>query len=701
MMNQSMRLLLCGTLSAAVFTLQPALHPLCAQTVPARNEAPSLPLDRAQAYYHAALASAYVDEAASEGRMERVTQAIEEYKLALAADPASAELNNQLASLYFHAGKLREAEQSAHALIKAHPDNIDAHKLLGRIYLRALSENRNALGGAVSGNPLEQAVVEYEKLVVLEPHNVEDHLLLGQLYSAKHEGKKAEEQFSAARGIEPANEEVVLNLARLYAENSDAAAQIKLIEAIPEGDRTPRMEAVLGGAYAIEKDNKQAIAAYRRATQLDPGDTRLIEAYAQALLTDEQFDEALRQYRIIAEAEPDNTAALIHECELLRRTGKYEEALAIIREARKKDGKSLEAGYNEGLLLDVLGRYSEAEHILDQMVEQTSHANGAYTAEEKNNRAIFLERLASVYHEQGKTDQAVATYGKMIELGGDPARRGYQGQVDSLRDAKQFDKAIEIARKGVEAFPKDREITLLLAGELADHGKADEGLAMARKLLEGSADDRSIQLAIGQICVRLRRYKEAEEAFAKAAALSTKKEDLTYVYFLRGELAERQKHFEVAEQEFRHALDLDPGSAMTLNYLGYMLADRGIKLPEALRFLRKAVDLDPMSGAYLDSLGWVYFKMGEYELAEENLRHAIERDQADPTVHEHMGDLYEKTGRIRQATAQWEQALAGLSKSASADVEPGEITRLQHKLEAARTRLARQDSAEGKSTHNE
>lgn len=132
---------------------------------------------------------------------------------------------------------------------------------------------------------------------------------------------------------------------------------------------------------------------------------------------------------------------------------------------------------------------------------------------------------------------------------------------------------------------------------------------------------------------------------------------------------------------------------MTLNYLGYMLADKSMRLPEALKMIRKAVDLEPMNGAYLDSLGWVYFKMGEYELAEDNLRQAVQRDQADPTVHEHMGDLYEKTGRIRQAAEQWELSLTEFAKSSSADVEPGDVAKVQKKLESARVKLANKDSA--------
>jgi len=397
----------------------------------------------------------------------------------------------------------------------------------------------------------------------------------------------------------------------------------------------------------------------------------------------------------LAETDPEDIGALIHIGEIQRRQGKYEDALTTIRKARKKDPSSLEAGYNEGLLLDVLGRYDEAAQTYEKMVDLTSHANGAYTAEEKNNRGIFLERLGAVYHEENKTAEAIAAYQKMIDLGGDMALRGFQGQVDTYRDAKQFDKAVEVSHKAVEANPKDRELKLMLAGELTDLGKGEEGLAMAKGLIANTGEDRTVWLALGQMYVRMRRWKDAEDAFGKASPLTTKQEDRIYLLFLKGELAERQKHFEPAEQFFRQALDLDPANAMTLNYLGYMLADKGLRLPEALKLIRKAVELEPMNGAYLDSLGWVYFKMGQYELAEENLRQAVARDQTDPTVHDHLGDLYEKTGRIRLAAAQWELSLAEYAKSATADVEPGDLAKVQKKLEGARVKLAKQEYVTG------
>jgi tetratricopeptide (TPR) repeat protein len=664
-----------------------------AQSEGSTTEAPN----RAVAYYHSALAAIYEDEASSLGHSEYATRAVEEYKLALNADPSSNELREALASLYFRIGRLHDAEATAKELIRISPDNLDAHQLLGRIYLRQISESQSRLSSSTSNSSSENsavdlAIAEFEKIVSLAPKSVEDRMVLGQLYTIKREDKKAEEQFNIAKSIEPDSEEVILNLVHLFAENGDMTRAVKVIEDISESDRTAKMELALGAAYDQMKQPKKAIEAYRRANGIEPDDERTMETLAQALLSDSQFDEALKVYKDLSAADPENASAFVHIGEILRRQQKYEDALAAIRKAQQIDANSLEAGYNEGLLLDVLGRYDEAAKVYQRMVELTSHANGAYTTEEKNNRAIFLDRLGTIYHEQNKVNEAIDVYQKMIELGSDTEVRGYQNQVDIYRDARQFDKAVEVSRKAVEVNPKNRDLKLMLASELTDVGKTEEGLTMAKSLLANNNDDRQVWLALAQMYTRLRRWKEADEALTKVTSLTTKKEDRLYLYFMKGEVAERQKHIDTAEQYFRQALDLEPDSAMTLNYLGYMLADKGLRLPEALKMIRRAVELEPTNGAYLDSLGWIYFKMGEYELAEVNLRQAVERDQTDPTVHDHLGDLYEKTGRIRLAAAQWEISLSQYAKSASADVEPGDVTKVQHKLESARVRLAKQEN---------
>jgi tetratricopeptide (TPR) repeat protein len=651
---------------------------------------------RAQSYYHAALAEIYEEQAIATGRPEFMRHAVEEYKTALSADPNSPQLNDELADLYFRTGQIREAEATARGLLKTSPNDIDAHRLLGRLYLRQLSEAQNAVSSSSpTGNTLDQAIGEFQKIITLDPRSIEDRMVLGQLFTVKHQTEKAEEQFKAAQNLDPDSEEVVLNLSRLYAENGDMAHATKVIENVPESERTTKMEFALGAVYDQMKRPKDAIGAYKRAADMDPEDARTLGALAQALLNDGQLDESLKVYKQIAAADPEDAGNLVHIGEILRRQGKYEEALTTVKKAVKKDPDSLEAGYNEGLLLDVLGRYDESAQVYEHMVDLTSHANGAYTADEKNNRAIFLERLGSVYHEQNKVDESIATYQKLIDLGGENALRGYQSEVEVYRDARMYDKAIAVSRKAVEADPKNRDLKLMLAGELVDEGKDEDGISMAKGMLTNSNQDREVWIALGQIYTRLHRWKDGEEALTKATSLTSKKEDNLYLLFLKGSLAERQKHFEPAEQYFRQALQVDPNNAMVLNYLGYMLADKGSRVTEALKMIRKAVEAEPMNGAYLDSLGWAYFKLGQYEQAETNLRQAVERSQTDPTVHDHLGDLYEKTGRIRLAAAQWEISVNQFSKSASADIEPAEVAKVQKKLDSARVRLARQDNATG------
>jgi len=124
-----------------------------------------------------------------------------------------------------------------------------------------------------------------------------------------------------------------------------------------------------------------------------------------------------------------------------------------------------------------------------------------------------------------------------------------------------------------------------------------------------------------------------------------------------------------------------------------MLADRGVRLEEAMGYIKKAVQLDPQNGAYLDSLGWAYFKMGNYDMAEENLRKALEHVNNDPTVLDHMGDLFQKTDRLKLAAGYWERALQEWNKTVSAEVEQSDVAKVQKKLDAARVKLAQGNGA--------
>src|SRR5208282_3424569 len=220
-----------------------------------------------------------------------------------------------------------------------------------------------------------------------------------------------------------------------------------------------------------------------------------------------------------------------------------------------------------------------------------------------------------------------------------------------------------VAREAVQKLPDDQELRMVLDAQLADTGDPEKPLADVRSLLKGNPEDREVYVRLAIMYTRLKRYSDAEEALNKAETLSTKAEDKEYVHFLRGDTYEHEKKYDEAEAEFKKVLAANPQSAVTLNYLGYMNADRGVRLEESLAYIRQAVSLEPSNGAYLDSLGWAYFRLGKYEQAEESLTKASLRMGSDPTVQDHLGDLYQRTGRLKLAAAHWERAVAEWNKT--------------------------------------
>ena len=208
---------------AVLGTLLLLRRPLFAEskpTVPPKQEtatAPAQETTRGAAYYHLALAHTYEDMAANTGRQDYATRAVEEYKLALNADPTSAFLNNGLAELYFRTGRVRDAILTAQDTIKRDPKNIAAHKLLGRIYLHSLGDMQNGASQQV----LDLAISEYKQISALDPTDIQSHLVLGQLYTVNHDSQLAQQEFEAAQKIDPNSEDVALNLARLYGESGD------------------------------------------------------------------------------------------------------------------------------------------------------------------------------------------------------------------------------------------------------------------------------------------------------------------------------------------------------------------------------------------------------------------------------------------------------------------------------------------------
>ena len=651
-------------------------------------------VDKAAAYYHYTLAHMYEEMVTAYGRSDLALKATEEYRLAIEADPSSEFLTSGLAELYVKTGRIADAVREAQDIIKRDPRNLEAHKLLGRIYLRSLGDMP---GGNGSDNILKLAIEQYQEIVKLDPDSVDDHLLLGRLYRLSNDSQKAEAELNTAIKIDPTSEEAVTTLAMLYTDEGDTAHALKVLSSIPDSARSAKLYSALGAAYEQRKDYKSAIDAYKRAIVLDRDNLDAIRGLAENLLNDGQLDSALEQYKVIADSNPEDAQTYVRIAEIYRRQAKYDQALENLKRADSLVPDTMDVPYSMAAVYQAQGRYDEAAKLLQELLKKTEKSNEVGTSQaDRNNRAIFIERLGMVYREQENYTAAVETFRKMLTLGDENARSGYQEIIDTYRDAKQWPQATAAAKEAVQKMPNDRDLRMVLDAQLADTGEFDQAIADIRSMLKGGAEDRDIYVRLGIIYTRAKRWSDAEQALAKADQLSTKPDERAYVSFLRGDYYQRQKMFDQAESEFRKVLNAtpptDPQAAATLNYLGYMNADRGVKLEESLSYIKQALSFEPNNGAYLDSLGWAYFKLGKYDLAEENLNKAAVHMGSDPTVQEHLGDLYQKTGRLKLAAAHWDRAVQEWNKTVPAEQDSEAFAKVQQKLDAAKVRLAKEES---------
>jgi len=408
LMNSSKRLLIVfGALilclsavhqTAVAQAKSPTAKPSASPQQPSNKPAtPGMPeaarkVDHAASYYHYSLAHMYEEMMAMYNRSEYANKAIEEYKLAIENDPASEFLNAGLAEMYARTGRIRDAVLEAQEIIKRDANNLQARKLLGRIYLRSMGDGQSTPSPEI----LKLAVEQYEAIVRLEPRSVDNHLLLGHLYFLSKDLPNAEKQLKATLEIDPTSEEAVARLAFLYNEQGDNKHAAEILNAVPEAQRTSKIYSMLGYTYEQQKDYKSAIGSYQHSLILDKDNMEALRGLAQNLANDNQTAAAIEQYRILQDADPQDATAPLRLSELYRRSGKFDLAQESLKRAESMQQDSLEVAYNEANLLEAQGKYEEAAAALQKLIARSSAPS------DRHNMALFMERLGNVYRQSGK-----------------------------------------------------------------------------------------------------------------------------------------------------------------------------------------------------------------------------------------------------------------------------------------------------------
>jgi tetratricopeptide (TPR) repeat protein len=192
------------------------------------------------------------------------------------------------------------------------------------------------------------------------------------------------------------------------------------------------------------------------------------------------------------------------------------------------------------------------------------------------------------------------------------------------------------------------------ASILARQGKLEEGRKLIRALPERNPGDARMKLlAEVQLLRDTKHYQAAHDVLARAIAKEPADVDLLYDQAM---LAEKMGRFDEMERLLRQLIAKKPDFQHAYNALGFSLAERNVRLPEAKTLIQKALELAPGDPFISDSLAWVEFRMGNKAEALRILQAAY-KDRPDPEIAAHLGEVLWSLGEREQAQAIWREGM--------------------------------------------
>lgn len=601
---------------------------------------------RAQAYTKLLEGQRHLSDLKRDGATTTLRLAKDAFQQAATLDPTLSEAHTALAEIafYYPPQDFETAAREGAAATRVDPNNFGARRILSRLYTLR-SELRE---GELNRQFAELAVRELKEVARLDSNNAEAWALLGEFHYKLGRTEEALDAWSRWAAATPSSDTRFFQ----YVTNRDLApdsAYARLGEVLLKAGRTA-----------------EALAAVRRAIALNPENGEYAELLAQMVEAGGLDDQvAVTELQRMVAADPANVATAELLARVQARTGRVEDAAATLRAAIARQPK----GEREQQLLRTslaqlygdAGRTSDAIAVYEEQLKDRGIADALLdTDEEKMVAGRILQRMIEVYKRAGRTADVTATIERMRRLLGKDDPTPDAQHVQFLREQGKRNEALEAVRSARQRFPEQTGFLRIEAQTLADMGRVDEGVALLRTQLKGSAVDFNEYLVISGLYLQSGRAPEAVAAARKALELAPaeRPDMLEAALITLSSAQERAGDPRGSEESLRRILARDPDNATALNNLGYFLVERNERLPEALEMIQRAVRANPNNSSFLDSLGWAYFKLGRLDEAERHLMEAARRNNQSATIHEHLGDVYQKRGKNELARAAWQKALS-------------------------------------------
>lgn len=513
---------------------------------------------------------------------------------------------------------LLEHEQDRQALaeleraVVADPGSPELLAELSSFYLR--EGNRDAALAAV------------QRAVELDPTSVESHMLLAGLYASLNQTGAAIAEYREVLKLDPDHQKAILNLASLYGAQGDYTQAYELVK----GYMSRHPENLLATYYlarmALElKKYPEAEQLFLSVLSQRPNFEMALFDQAYLYEATDRVPEAESIYRRILAADPGNEQARSRLGDLFLRQENYRGALEEFQKVLDSKERGLELQLKVALIHMELGEFDQAIEVLEGMA----------AANPGNGQIRYY--LGAAYLEKQDFGRAETEFDKVPEQSSYALRAALQRAVIAEKKG-DIQAAIDLTRRAIERHPRDAEGYLYLGGFYETAKRFPEAAAALREGLAVAPENPRLHFRLGAILDKMGERQECIRQMEKVIAL-------------------------------------DPNDSVALNYLGYTLADMGIRLEEAEDYVKRALVVRPDDGYITDSLGWIYFKMGRHEEALHWLLKARESLPDDPVVTEHVGDAYGALGRWREAESAYERAL---------QLGPEDQERVKAKLEESR-----------------
>jgi tetratricopeptide (TPR) repeat protein len=470
-------------------------------------------------------------------------------------------------------------------------------------------------------------------------------------------------QWEAAALADPSNEGLVVKVAAqlLHDKNTEKALAV-LSKSASRTNASALVLAWLARAQLQANHTSQALASSKRAIQRQPGALDGYECQVEILLHDKQWAEAAKTIYRAARQVPADPALLLAVADLY---GVY----------LREQPKDTEAETQALALLDrIAGLKFNGDGLWQRLAEDYTRLNHQKQAAEIFTRLLaeypepsltrdsLLGKLAGLYIQSDDRTNAMKQLKALI--GDNPTQYprawfvlgelAYQGG-DLADAAEDFGNALHWDPSIEQAYYD-------LALVQLDLHKSQEAFDILERARHRFHNTFACEFYTGIIQAHVKNFSEAIRHFKEAEVIGLASDPARLdqrFYFQFGAACESDHAYKQAEEYLQKCINLAPDFAEALNYLGYSLADRGEQLPRARTLIEKAVSLEPKNGAYLDSLGWVLFKLKLPQQALPQMLKAMQyTPEPDPTVLDHLGEVYLALHQIDKAIEAWKKSYA-------------------------------------------